>query len=102
MAHSELLPFLLVAGLAAVLSAGLTWAIHPMLRRVAMAKPNARSSHRIPTPQGGGIAVQIAVPTLPFAAVIFMTLVGAADDIKSVPVLPRLLLQAAAVGAAIY
>ncbi len=82
-----------------------------------MAKPNARSSHRIPTPQGGGIAViaatlvvaaasavatQIAIPTLLFAAVIFMTLVGAADDIKSVPVLPRLLLQAAAVGAAVY
>ena len=117
MAHSELLPFLLVAGLAAVLSAGLTWAIRPLLRRVAMAKPNARSSHRIPTPQGGGIAViaatlvvaaasavatQIAIPTLLFAAVIFMTLVGAADDIKSVPVLPRLLLQAAAVGAAVY
>jgi UDP-N-acetylmuramyl pentapeptide phosphotransferase/UDP-N-acetylglucosamine-1-phosphate transferase len=82
-----------------------------------MAKPNARSSHRIPTPQGGGIAViaatlvvaaasavatQIAIPTLPLAAVIFMALVGAADDIKSVPVLPRLLLQAAAVGAAVY
>jgi UDP-N-acetylmuramyl pentapeptide phosphotransferase/UDP-N-acetylglucosamine-1-phosphate transferase len=117
MAVSTLSLFLFVAGLAAVASAGLTWAIRPMLRRVAMAKPNARSSHRVPTPQGGGIAViaatlaitgacaiamQIAVPAPLFAAVIFMALIGAADDIKSVPVLPRLLLQAAAVGAVVY
>jgi UDP-N-acetylmuramyl pentapeptide phosphotransferase/UDP-N-acetylglucosamine-1-phosphate transferase len=117
MASSELFPFLLAAGLAAALSAGLTWAIRPLLRRVAMAKPNARSSHRIPTPQGGGIAVivatlvvagacavamQMAIPTLLVVAVIFMALVGAADDAKSVPVLPRLLLQAAAVGAVVY
>jgi UDP-N-acetylmuramyl pentapeptide phosphotransferase/UDP-N-acetylglucosamine-1-phosphate transferase len=117
MASSNLLLFLLAAGLAAALSACLTWAVRPVLRRIAMAKPNARSSHRIPTPQGGGIAViaatllataacavamQIAVPALLFAAVVFMALVGAADDIKSVPVLPRLLLQAAAVGAVVY
>src|ERR1700750_2900147 len=117
MASSEFLPLLLVAGLAAALSACLTWAIRPLLRRVAMARPNARSSHRIPTPQGGGIAViaatlivagecavamQIAVPALLFVAIIFMALVGAAGDVKSVPVLPRLLLQAAAVGAIVY
>jgi UDP-N-acetylmuramyl pentapeptide phosphotransferase/UDP-N-acetylglucosamine-1-phosphate transferase len=117
MASSDPLLFLLTAGFAAALSACLTWAIRPLLRQVAMAKPNARSSHRIPTPQGGGIAViaatlvvaatcavamQIAVPALLFVAVIFMALVGAADDIKSVPVLPRLLLQAAAVCAVVY
>src|SRR5215475_1820566 len=101
MAVSEPVVFLLVAGLAAILSGILTWAIRPLLRRVAMAKPNARSSHHIPTPQGGGIAViaatlvvaslcavamQIAVPALLFAAVIFMALVGAADDLRSTPV----------------
>jgi UDP-N-acetylmuramyl pentapeptide phosphotransferase/UDP-N-acetylglucosamine-1-phosphate transferase len=118
MAVSELVPYLLVAGVAAVLSAGLTWMIRPLLRRIAMAKPNARSSHRIPTPQGGGIAViaatlivacaacaalmQIAIPAPLFPAVIFMALVGAADDIKSIQVLPRLLLQAVAVGAVVY
>jgi UDP-N-acetylmuramyl pentapeptide phosphotransferase/UDP-N-acetylglucosamine-1-phosphate transferase len=117
MAVSELVPSLLAAGIAAVLSAGLTWAIRPLLRRVAMAKPNARSSHRVPTPQGGGISVitatlivacagavlmQTAIPSLLFAAVIFMALVGAADDIKPIQVLPRLLLQAAAVGAVVY
>ena len=31
--------------------------LRPMLLRMALAKPNARSSHRIPTPQGAGIAV---------------------------------------------
>ena len=31
--------------------------IRPALTRHALARPNARSSHRQPTPQGGGIAV---------------------------------------------
>ncbi len=31
--------------------------LHPLLVRYAMARPNARSAHRKPTPQGGGIAV---------------------------------------------
>ena len=42
---------------AAMVSAALIWAIRPWLLRHALAKPNARSSHRIPTPQGAGIAV---------------------------------------------
>src|SRR5216683_2774516 len=42
---------------AAMLSSGIIWAIRPWLLRHALAKPNARSSHRIPTPQGAGIAV---------------------------------------------
>ena len=42
---------------AAMLSAVTTWALLPWLLRHALAKPNARSSHRIPTPQGAGIAV---------------------------------------------
>jgi UDP-N-acetylmuramyl pentapeptide phosphotransferase/UDP-N-acetylglucosamine-1-phosphate transferase len=85
-----------------------------------LANPNARSSHRIPTPQGGGIAVIAAtllaagsviasagslnlhVPTALFGATLFIALVGLADDIKSIPVLPRLLLQAVAVGAIVF
>ena len=43
--------------LAAILSAALTWALRPLLVRYALARPNARSSHKIPTPQGAGIAV---------------------------------------------
>ena len=45
-----------------------------LLLRVALAKPNARSSHRIPTPQGAGIAVVTA--TLVVAAV-SIALIGA-------------------------
>ena len=51
------LPWVLAGVLAAAISAALIWAIRPMLRRYALARPNARSSHRVPTPQGAGIAV---------------------------------------------
>jgi UDP-N-acetylmuramyl pentapeptide phosphotransferase/UDP-N-acetylglucosamine-1-phosphate transferase len=100
---------------AALLSVGITWAIRPLLLRHALAKPNARSSHRVPTPQGAGIAVIAAtlaaagaiaayagapsIPVAVFAASLFIALVGFVDDVKSIPVLPRLLLQAVAVGA---
>src|SRR5262249_8875604 len=102
---------------AALLSAGIIPAIMPLLQRYALARPNARSSHRIPTPQGAGIAViaaalavsgtsavvlNLSAPVVLFGATIFIALVGMADDIKSIPVLPRLLLQAAAVGVVVY
>jgi UDP-N-acetylmuramyl pentapeptide phosphotransferase/UDP-N-acetylglucosamine-1-phosphate transferase len=106
------------AGLAAlVLSAALTRSIRPLLQKHALAKPNSRSSHRIPTPQGGGIAVIAATlttagivlasaeaayfPSAVFGAVLFIAAVGFADDIKSIPVLTRLALQAVAVGAVV-
>ena len=114
----SVLPLSLLAVLAAaLLSAGITWAIRPMLLRHALARPNARSSHRVPTPQGAGIAVigatlavaaaivtwgaalDLNIPTAVFAATLFIAVIGFADDVKSIPVLPRLLLQAAAVGA---
>jgi len=94
--------------------------LRPALRRYALAKPTARSSHHEPTPQGGGIAVVIATLAAaclgmcslgiaiagPFAAVIgaavLMACVGAADDIRPLAVTPRLILQALAVAAAIY
>src|SRR5206468_12776176 len=41
--------------LAALLSAGAIPAIYPLLLKYALARPNARSSHRIATPQGAGI-----------------------------------------------
>lgn len=111
----RLLPLLSSIALAAVLSSALTWALRPLLLRYALARPNARSSHKIPTPQGAGIAVigatlitaaaiillssvGLQVPLAVFGACLFVALVGAADDIRSVPVLPRLLLQAIAVG----
>jgi UDP-N-acetylmuramyl pentapeptide phosphotransferase/UDP-N-acetylglucosamine-1-phosphate transferase len=114
MTVSELLPSLGAIVLAAVLSACIVWAIRPLLLRHALAKPNARSSHRVPTPQGAGIAVTIAtlvvaggvggsigagVPPLVLAATALIALVGFADDLRSIPVIPRLILQGLSVGA---
>jgi UDP-N-acetylmuramyl pentapeptide phosphotransferase/UDP-N-acetylglucosamine-1-phosphate transferase len=99
-----------------MISAGLIVLLRPLLQRYALARPNARSSHAIPTPQGAGIAVIAAtlaaagvaasmmglgIPATLFAATVFIALVGLADDIRPIPVPPRLLLQAAAVGAVI-
>jgi len=108
---------LAVALAAAIVSAVVIRLIRPKLLKHALAKPNARSSHQIPTPQGAGIAVVAAAllaaglalayvtdassnfPATLFGATIFIAALGFADDIKPVPVLPRLLLQAIAVGA---
>ena len=54
------LTFPAVAAVSAGFCALLIVALHPLLVRYAMARPNARSSHRIPTPQGGGLAVGAA------------------------------------------
>jgi UDP-N-acetylmuramyl pentapeptide phosphotransferase/UDP-N-acetylglucosamine-1-phosphate transferase len=112
--------FFLAIIAAAMLSALLVAAIRPMLLKHALAKPNARSSHRIPTPQGAGIAViaatlvvaaaimtftdasRVNIPVAVFGATLFIAVVGFADDLKSIPVVTRLLLQAVAVGAIIF
>jgi UDP-N-acetylmuramyl pentapeptide phosphotransferase/UDP-N-acetylglucosamine-1-phosphate transferase len=107
---------------AALLSALLIVLLRPVLVRYALARPNARSSHTTPTPQGGGIAVVAATiggfyaashffPGAPlltgpllttFAAVVLIAGVGAADDVRSIAVVPRLLLQTLAVVLVIY
>lgn len=115
----EILLSLIAVVLAASISAVLILLTRPLLLRVALAKPNARSSHRTPTPQGAGIAVTIAtllaggivimlagsphltIPFIVFAACLFIAVVGFADDVRSLPVVPRLLLQAAAVAAVV-
>ncbi|MFY8152515.1 MAG: glycosyl transferase, partial [Hyphomicrobiales bacterium] len=51
------LALLLVLAVAAAVSALLCVLLRPLLMRYALARPNARSSHRVPTPQGGGSAV---------------------------------------------
>ncbi|MFN3348149.1 MraY family glycosyltransferase [Pseudorhodoplanes sp.] len=84
-----------------------------------MARPNARSSHKKPTPQGGGIAVIaafIVVASLGLlatgvwpaqtgsailavlGATILIAILGAVDDIRPIEVAPRLLIQLFAVG----
>ncbi|MGA9515633.1 MAG: glycosyl transferase [Pseudolabrys sp.] len=98
----------------------LLW-LKPMLKQYALAKPDVRSSHKTPTPQGGGIAVIAATvvvfatiaiffPTLikeswrltvVFVSVIGLAVVGITDDIRPIAALPRLLLQAVAVVAVV-
>jgi UDP-N-acetylmuramyl pentapeptide phosphotransferase/UDP-N-acetylglucosamine-1-phosphate transferase len=105
-----------------VATVGLILALRPLFVRYAMARPNARSSHREPTPQGGGVAVVAAtlalvwlagalLPAWPMTspmqvlavsgAVLLLALVGAMDDIRSLPLAPRLLAQFAAVAAVV-
>jgi Fuc2NAc and GlcNAc transferase len=65
--------------------------------------PNSRSSHQKPTPSGGGIALASIILLANFNAYklcpeffiggIIISVVGLMDDIKSLPVLPRLLTQ---------
>ena len=110
------LAVILVAGFAA---AALIVLMRPLFARYALARPNARSSHKAPTPQGGGVAVVLGG----FAALVAVSLLGQAqglatlaplgvavallmglgvvDDIRSLPALPRLALQAVAVVAVV-
>ncbi|MBO6734692.1 MAG: glycosyl transferase, partial [Roseitalea sp.] len=63
---------LILTGLAAALSCFATRALLALLRRAAVLDhPNDRSSHVIPTPRGGGIAViaSIAVAALGWSMV---------------------------------
>ena len=104
---------------AALCCAALIALLRPLLARYALARPNARSSHTIPTPQGGGIAViavtaagaagaLIATGTsggglwIVLAAAVFVAIVGAVDDLRPIPVAPRLLLQALSVAAVLF
>jgi UDP-N-acetylmuramyl pentapeptide phosphotransferase/UDP-N-acetylglucosamine-1-phosphate transferase len=104
----------LVAGTTALLSLGLTRALIPLLRRRdILDRPNPRSSHQVPTPRGGGIALVASVflgwaalyasgtslPRLPavLAAALLLAIVSWLDDLRGLPPLPRLAAQAAAV-----
>jgi UDP-N-acetylmuramyl pentapeptide phosphotransferase/UDP-N-acetylglucosamine-1-phosphate transferase len=111
-----------VALVALFLSLALIIVLRPWLAHRALARPNARSSHRSPTPQGGGIAVVIATFAIAWAAIALLpsfaqnqngqflavtlaaallAVVGAIDDMRTLPEAPRLALQFVAVGAAI-
>jgi UDP-N-acetylmuramyl pentapeptide phosphotransferase/UDP-N-acetylglucosamine-1-phosphate transferase len=100
----------MVAGCAG-LSALLILILQPMLMRHLVAHPNARSSHKAPTPQGAGIAAMLALlagaglglylwapvdgPSLlpVLAAALFLTALGALDDAHALPVWWRLIGQ---------
>src|SRR5215831_9189191 len=104
---------------AAVFSAVLIVALGPWLTRYAVAKPNPRSSHKAPTPQGGGIAVIVATLVVSgsvlfflgtanadlwplaviLAAVLLIAAVGVLADRRPIAPAPRLVLQTFAVAA---
>jgi len=107
----------LIFAAAAVLSYALLLGLTPLLAHHALAKPNARSSHTTPTPQGGGIAVigstiiagaagAVALQTgdtwglaIALSAAAGLALVGAIDDRLPMEASHRLILQAVAVAA---
>src|SRR5262249_16094570 len=107
---------------ALVLTFGLMLLLRPWLERYAMVRPNARSSHYQPTPQGGGIAVVVATLVVAWGAVVLspallhnqagqflavtaatalLAVVGAIADLRPLPAEARLALQFIAVGAVI-
>jgi UDP-N-acetylmuramyl pentapeptide phosphotransferase/UDP-N-acetylglucosamine-1-phosphate transferase len=108
---------LILVPVAGLMCAALILALRPLLLRHALARPNARSSHTIPTPQGGGAAVvaatlativlAVVLATEPHAsligawplgiAVVLLMIVGAVDDMHAIAALPRLVAQAIAV-----
>ena len=108
--QSALWATLLVAGCAGF-SAFLILLLKPLLMRHLLAHPNARSSHKTPTPQGAGLAVMASVfagaalatflwtpqlypsllPVLGIAA--WLTLLGMLDDMHTLSVSWRLLGQ---------
>lgn len=119
--HWTMTGLAIVAAAAAVTALLIVW-LQPLLVRYAMARPNARSSHTTPTPQGGGIAIIAAfiviasiallatgtmraamVPVIAtvFAAIALIAVLGAVDDIRPIAVAPRLLLQLLAVAVVI-
>jgi UDP-N-acetylmuramyl pentapeptide phosphotransferase/UDP-N-acetylglucosamine-1-phosphate transferase len=108
-----------IALVALFFSVGLMVLLRPWLARYAMVQPNARSSHHKPTPQGGGVAAVVATlvvawgaialsPVPPHnhggqflavtAATALLTIVGAIDDMRSLPAAARLAMQCIAVG----
>jgi len=46
--------------------------------------------------------MDLKIPVEIFGATLFLAIVGLADDIKSIPILPRLTLQAIAVGMVVF
>jgi UDP-N-acetylmuramyl pentapeptide phosphotransferase/UDP-N-acetylglucosamine-1-phosphate transferase len=107
---------------AALLTVALVRALMPLLQRYALARPNARSSHRVPTPQGGGIAVLgAALPLAVLAALLIgvpdppalkelavvtvaataLAVLGAWDDVRPLSATVRLAVQTLAVAAVV-
>jgi UDP-N-acetylmuramyl pentapeptide phosphotransferase/UDP-N-acetylglucosamine-1-phosphate transferase len=104
MAEPGLLSWAAIIAASAGISAGAILILRPILVRHLLAHPNDRSSHKVATPQGAGLAVMLAllvvcaaagllmpqagavslIPVLGAAG--FLTLLGALDDAHALPV----------------
>lgn len=106
---------------AALLCGLLIRLLRPLLVRYALARPNARSSHSVPTPQGGGIAVLAAALVaagaavlvwygtrglaglaIPAIAALVLALLGGVDDVRPLSPALRLVVQAGCLAALVY
>lgn len=116
MTNSPVFAFALAWAACLAMTVLLIVALMPVWQRKALAFPDARSSHKAPTPQGGGLAVMLAVLCVMWAApavlpalalplpdrmalslaMVALVIVGAWDDIKPLPPAPRLAIQALA------
>ena len=83
---------LLAVASAAALTWGILRALIPLLRRRLLDQPNARSSHSLPTPRGGGLAfVLVGSPAVAFLGgwlpvlCLPLALVGFLDDRHNLP-----------------
>lgn len=109
-----------IVAAAAALSAVAILLLKPLLDRYFVAEPNARSSHRVATPQGAGLAVMLSVlvvclsalllnppwqpPSLlpALGAAVFLTVLGAFDDAHGLAVSWRFAAQFLAALAVVF
>lgn len=116
----DILPLLLPIG-AGITVFGLITLSMPVLRSHALARPNQRSSHKVPTPQGGGIFIiaatilvaglgiysealfkdQPATLVCLLGGTVLLATIGAIDDLRALEALPRFLLQTSVIFAVV-
>lgn len=96
------LPFVINGLFAAALSWSALWLLVPLLSRRLLDQPNARSSHSLPTPRGGGVAfVLVGSPAVAYLGswlpvlCLPLALVGFLDDRHNLPAALRYGVQVA-------
>ncbi|HVT43731.1 MAG TPA: glycosyl transferase [Thermoanaerobaculia bacterium] len=111
-AIASILPPLLLSFALSVL---LTPVVRRWARRRSLDIPNERSSHQVPTPRSGGIAIVVAIVATsavfaearalfwiaPMVAVIGMAILGLADDLVRLPATIKLIVQVVLAGVVI-
>ncbi len=112
--------WIVIVASAAALSALSLLLLKPLLDRYFLAEPNSRSSHRVAIPQGAGLAVMLSVLVVCLSALllnppwqppsllpvlggaVFLTVLGAFDDVHGLAVSWRFAAQFLAVAAVVF